>query len=146
MKITNLKQSIARITDRKQLQELQTYCKERSSLLWKREQERLIAEAWERCKNLPVGTVLYCNANGIFMGGAIQRGTALRIYHAAQPRAKRIWTSIVKDGKEEGVYWFGPEGIHRYDLRLEKPDNPVSSKLSANLADVAKILNDVIKS
>ena len=145
MSITNLKQSIARITDRKQLHELQAYCKERSSILWKREEAQKATEAWERCKNLPVGTMLYCNASGIFFGGAIQRGTALRIYAPAQPRAKRIWTTIVRDGKDEGVYWFGPEGIHRYDLRVEKPNNPVSDKMSASLAEVGSILNKAIK-
>lgn len=146
MKITNLKQSIARITDRKQLTELSTYVKERSSLLYKREQEALTKAAWERVKDLPVGTMLYCCANGWFLGGAVQRGTQFRIYHAAQPRAKRIWTCIVRDGKDEGVYWFGPEGVHRYDLRLEKPTNPISDKMSANLAEVGKVLNEIIPS
>jgi len=146
MNITNLKQSIARITDRKQLQELQTYCKERSSLLWKREEAQKVTEAWERCKDLPVGTMLYCNTHGFFLGGSIQRGTALRIYARSQPRAKRIWTTIVRNGKDEGVYWFGPEGIHRYDLRLTQPDSPVTDKMSANLAEVGAILNKAIKS
>lgn len=144
MKITSLKQSIARITDRKQLTELTTYCKERSSLLWKREQEAAKVAAWERVKDLPVGTTLYCCASGWFLGGAVQRGTQFRIYHKAQPRAKRIWTCIVRNGKDEGVYWFGPEGVQRYDLQLTLPANPVNDKMSASLAEVGKVLNEVI--
>lgn len=144
MKITSLKQSIARITDRKQLNELTTYIKKRSTLLWNKEQEVAKTEAWNRVKDLPVGTMLYCCATGWFLGGAIQRGTQLRIYAASQPRAKRIWTTIVRNGKDEGVYWFGPEGVHRYDLRLEKPTSAVSDKMSANLAEVGKVLNEII--
>jgi len=144
--ITSLKQSIARITDRKQLNELSTYVKERSSLLWKREEEAAKVAAWNRVKDLPVNTVLYCNANGWFLGGAVQRGTKFRIYHAAQPRAKRIWTCIVRDGKDEGVYWFGPEGVHRYNLQLTCPTNPISDKMTASLADVGKVLNEIIPS
>jgi len=144
--ITSLKQSIARINDRKQLTELSTYIKERSSLLWKREEEAAKVTAWNRVKDLPVGTTLYCNANGWFLGGAVQRGTQFRIYHAAQPRAKRIWTCIVRDGKDEGVYWFGPEGVHRYNLQLTCPTNPISDKMTASLADVGKVLNEIIPS
>jgi hypothetical protein len=143
MSMTSLKQSIARITDRKQLQELQAYCKERGTLLWKREEARSAAEAWERCKGLPVGTMLYCNASGIFLGGAIQCGTALRVYAPSQPRAKRIWATVVKDGKDEGVYWFGPEGIHRYDLRTERPARATSDRLAGLAEEVGKVLNDI---
>lgn len=142
--LTSLKQSIARINDRKQLSELTTYIKERSSLLWKREQEVAKAAAWDRVKDLPVNTMLYCCANGWFLGGAVQRGTQFRIYCKSQPRAKRIWTCIVRNGKDEGVYWFGPEGVHRYNLQLTPPANPVNDKMSASLAEVGKVLNEVI--
>jgi hypothetical protein len=145
--ITSLKQSIARITDRKQLTELSTYIKERSSLLYKRQEEAAKVAAWERVKDLPVGTNLWCNANGWFLGGAVQRGTQFRIYCKSQPRAKRIWTSIVRNGKDEGVYWFGPEGVHRYNLQLTPPESgAVSDKMTASLAEVGKVLNEVIGS
>jgi hypothetical protein len=138
----SVKRTLSKITDRKELHAIQDYCKQRCKTLFEREEAAAAQAAWIRCKDLPAGTMIYCHTHGIFLGGAIQRGTALRIYCAAQPRAKRIWASVVKDGKESGVYWFGPAGIHRYDFQLTPPDNPVNERLAASLA---KVTTDVLK-
>jgi hypothetical protein len=53
----------------------------------------------------------------------------------------------VRNDKEEGVYWFGPEGVHRYNLQLTPPESgAVSDKMTASLAEVGKVLNEVIGS
>lgn len=44
-------------------------------------------EAWQRVKDLPVSTKLYCCASGAFLGGPFQRGDEMAV-HVIQPRCR----------------------------------------------------------
>ena len=121
-----------------ELAEVRRAADDRSKLLAERTRKRLEGEAWERVRHLPHGTKLYCCASGFFLGGNIQRGTAMTVY-SVQPRAKRLW--VLLEGETSPRYWFAANGVHRYDLRTEPPANPCSRDMAERMAKVGEIIN-----
>ena len=145
MDVTHVKQVISACHDVNQVSELERHCKERVKELWKRELDRLETEAWDRVKKLKTGTVLYCCAEGIFIGGDIQRGDKVEVY-CIQPRRKRLWVDLFDEtGKTKKKYvWLSPSSIHRYNLRVEPPAHGLSKLDRAGLKEVGAILDKVI--
>lgn len=119
--LTKIRRLIGHLTDVKECGRASVVATERQRELLRRQMASKEAAAWDRVRNLPEGTTLYCCASGTFMGGPFQRGDSME-FRCVQPRAKRLWVKTA-DGKS---YWFTPASINRYDLQLAPPANPIS--------------------
>lgn len=67
---------------------------------------RRATEAWDRVKCHKRGDVLYCCAEGTFIGGPLQRGDKMTVY-AVQPRKKILWVTV-KGNKYSLAFPPGP--------------------------------------
>lgn len=119
MDVSRIKASITRSRDIEAIREIISHAKARIYAIEAEKHAAGVAAAWAAVKGLEIGTVLYINAEGTFLGGPWQRGDAVRLTHI-QPRAKRIWTE--NDGKS---YWFDARGVYRYALKTTPPSNPL---------------------
>jgi len=137
MDTAKIKRNIGQCDDPHELSEIIKAAKDRQNLLYKRQAAKAAAEAWERVKGLAPGTVLYCCASGMFIGGTIQRGTRMEVL-TIQPRAKRMWVKLADE--KYPYHWFKPAGVHRYDLRLEPPANPMGEDEKNRLTELGKVL------
>lgn len=108
--------------DMKALEAIRRAAKQRQEALLKEAARHRAAQAWDRVKCHKQGDVLYCCADGIFIGGHLQRGDKVKVY-AVQPRKKLLWATL--KGEKEPRY-FTPGMIARYDLRQFPPEKPIS--------------------
>src|SRR5574341_899805 len=138
MDVSKVKRMIGQCTEQKELNEVIASARKRKEDLENAAWRARCAAAWERVKDLAAGTVLYCCAEGIFIGGHLQRGDSVTV-HSVQPRAKRLWVKLA-DGS---FYWFAPAGVSRYDLRLEPPVRAISQEDRAMARTVAKAISEL---
>jgi hypothetical protein len=139
MDVTTIKRMIGQCDDLKEIGIVETAIKERRTLIHKRLQEKAEADAWARVKNLKNGDTLYCCADGIFLGGTIQRGTVLTVY-TVQPRAKRLW---VTQQNVDHPLWFKPAAIARYNLQTTPPTRPISPGELSVAKAVTEAISDI---
>jgi hypothetical protein len=140
MTLDAIKQWISKATSEQDLLTLKKAIRDREHKIFRAKLAKAEREAWERVKDLPKGTVLYCCAAGYFLGGNIQRGTKLVVNgsSAGQPRRrKRLYVTVAGN---KGAFWFSPNAIHSYNLRTEPPPD---DKITQLKNDVSKIVEDL---
>ena len=137
MSITKIKQAVARIDDVAELHAVARYVRERTELICKRRREAAAAAAWERARGWKRGDTVYCCAAGTFLGGDIQRGTAMTV-HSLQPRKNILWVTLPGGG----THWFAPQGIDRYNLQTTTPADPLSAAAAAQAKAAGEILSE----
>ncbi len=116
--------------------------RERQELLRDAARKKAVDEAWARAKRWKPGDSVWCNTEGTFIGGPIQRGDKLTVYHV-QVRKRILWVSF--RGKR---YWFDSSGVHRYNLRTVPPKKPIDAierKMVERVADVVAELDGAWK-
>ena len=134
MDTEGIRRQIGRCTDAASLGDIIAKCRQRRKVLAERAAVKAAEEAWERVKHLQHGDTVYCCALGVFLGGTIQRGDALRVV-GVQPQAKLLWLDV--DGKR---WWFEPAGIARYDFQTQPPEDPCSKLDRAMAKRVGKLI------
>jgi hypothetical protein len=122
----------------KECTEISEAAKERGKAIRRAEYERQIDEYWSRALFYREGQTLFCNAEGTFIGGPMQRGDKCKVLDMDIDRKNpRIWVMI---GKRS--YGFPPHEAYRYRLLPNKPDKPISSLDRTMAQTVAKIMDD----
>lgn len=100
---------------------------------------RRATEAWDRVKCHKRGDVLYCCAEGTFIGGPLQRGDKMTVY-AVQPRKKILWVTV--KGNKYSLA-FPPWAIARYNLCQHRPENPVPPQEGNLVEGFGKIMEGI---
>ena len=137
MDVSKVKRMIGHCNSMDELREVKKAVGARQNILIKRARQKKRDEKVEWARTLKVDEFIYCCAEGTFLGGPLQRGDALVVEHW-QPRAKRLWVRTINEDRQ---LWFEAKGMVRYDLRSEKPDNPVSDserRLANRVSEVAE--------
>lgn len=137
----NLAIPLSHLTDVRELYRLKSVISHRIDVLHKQQSEQARAAAWERLKNQPPGTVLYCCSEGTFMGGPFQRGDKMTV-HCIQPRKKVLWVKYGPEGAQK-FHGFFPLGILRYNLQLTPPANPIRPTERAFATKTGEILYEI---
>jgi len=137
MDVEKIIRAIQRCNDVSALNQIKKAVYKRSDTVVQRNYKMTVGAAWDRVRNLQPGAVLYCCSAGTFLGGPFQRGDQMTV-HSLQSRVKRLWVTSKKDAK---LYWFGPQGVERYNLQVEPPAQPLSEserKLAEAVSKVGK--------
>jgi len=116
--------------DNKTLEAIRRAVKKRQDFLLKEAARHRAAEAWNRVKCHKPGDILYCCAQGLFIGGRLQCGDKVKV-HAVQPRKKLLWATL--KGEKEPRH-FTPSMIANYKLRQFPPGTPEGHKMMEEFA------------
>jgi hypothetical protein len=113
----NIKQAIARLTDRSELEEIRRVAWLRIQELDKQDHENKVARAWERAKTWAVGQKIYANMpNRIVMGCEFKHGDCVGEFEGIRPRARSFLIRM------EGKVWRMPkELVELYGLQNTPP-------------------------
>jgi len=120
--ITKAKMAISRISETRDLHDLRRYINERVRLIGKRQYEAALVEARARMRTLQAGMRVWCCAEGTFIGGPFQRGDEFEVIRSMGHRVRYLWVKLLRTGKS---YSMPIREFHWYNLRPEKPENPV---------------------
>lgn len=88
--------------------------------------EAKAAHYWkEEASTWTVGLLVFCNAQGFFLGGTVQRGTERKVV-AVQKRARRVWLAPVGKTADRKTWTrHSAANLLRYDFRRTTPENPM---------------------
>ena len=115
-------EAIKLLDDAKECSEIAQAAKDRGKAIREAEYEKQINEYWARAIFYREGQTLYCNAQGTFLGGPLQRGDKCRVLRMdIDQRKPMIWVTIKKKS-----YGFPRSEAYRYRLLPTKPEKPIS--------------------
>ncbi len=121
---------IGALKDPKDCSEIANAAKARGQALRDAAYKQAIKDYWARAVFFREGQTLYCNAEGTFIGGPLQRGDKCKVYRLDIDTPKPlIWISVKKK-----IYGFPPHELYRYRLLRTRPEKPIGS-LERGMAD-----------
>lgn len=115
-------EAINQLTDSKDCTAIAQAATDRGKQIRAAEYRRQVDEYWKRALFYRVGQPLYCNAEGTFIGGPMQRGDKCKVQDMDVDRKDPlIWITI--KGRN---YPLTPNDAYRYRLLPTRPDKPIS--------------------
>lgn len=132
---------LSRMTDIHLMREIRVHLDKRVKLISDRKAKERHDRKWAEVLTWPVGTPIWCCAQGTFIGGDHQRGDEFKVY-AIQPRAKRLWVTKLK-GKGSGTqYWFSSEAVCWFSLETKPPAAPIDAADRKMAEQVGKMVEE----
>jgi len=139
MDTTKVKRQLSRM-NLEQLRNVQEYIKDRIRKIHAKARQERQEQAWAWAKALKPGDKVWCCAEGMFLGGSIQRGDQLTVYHI-QPRKKVLW---LKPDPNSRYYAFRIPSIVRYNFKSTPPADPMGPEERRMAKVGGKIVNEVL--
>lgn len=129
-------EAINMLQDSKECSGIAQAATERGKQIRAAEYRQQVDDYWKRALFFRAGQILYCNAEGTFLGGPMQRGDKCKVQDMDIDRKEpRIWIVIRKRS-----YGLTPNEAYRYRLLPTRPPQPIT-KAERELADtVGKLI------
>jgi hypothetical protein len=129
-------EAINTLQDSKECSAIAQAATERGKQIRRAEYQQQVDEYWKRAIFYRAGQTLYCNAEGTFLGGPMQRGDKCKVQDMDIDRKEpRIWIVIRKR-----TYGLTPNEAYRYRLLPTQPAQPIT-KVERELANtVGKLI------
>lgn len=108
--------------DTEWLRSLERRTRNRMAEIGSQRRAAAVKQKWEEVQTWRPGTRIWCCANGIFLGGHIQRSDEF-VVSAVQKRQRVLWIRRATS-KKKFELWVRPEAVHTYGLRTSPPEQP----------------------
>lgn len=140
---------IEAITDPKECHRIYMAVQARAEQIHAALQQRAVTERWKRLEKCRRDTTLYVTTKGMFLGGPLQRGDAVKVVRVDKDqeilhvRLHRIRGKIIKG--DDSQFAFRPRDCTRYGLDRDPPEQSASAadrKMADALGEVMDTLND----